>query len=212
MTKKKPKDKRVEDIILAAVDEFLEKGYESSSMEAIASRAGISKGGLYHHFNSKDEILMLANSELSNPINYMMKKAQKKPTASQALGYYIRIYLEFWSKHKKEYVFYLLSASKMLGSPALWQMYENYMKKVINFFQELYQKGIDSGEFISHPTYENALILMSALDGVSGYLIISKDIETKKVFNIFQKNFINPLKKVVTQKNGGENNGKKSQS
>jgi len=45
MTKKAPRDKRIADIINAAVQEFVEKGYETASMESISERAGLTKGG-----------------------------------------------------------------------------------------------------------------------------------------------------------------------
>ena len=49
MTKNESKDQRINDILEAAVDIFVEKGYENTSMNEIAAHAGISKGGLYHH-------------------------------------------------------------------------------------------------------------------------------------------------------------------
>ena len=39
MAKNQPREKRVEDIINAAVIEFLEKGYEGATIDGIAKRA-----------------------------------------------------------------------------------------------------------------------------------------------------------------------------
>jgi AcrR family transcriptional regulator len=36
---------------------FMEQGYERTSMQQIAERAGMTKGALYHHFRSKDAII-----------------------------------------------------------------------------------------------------------------------------------------------------------
>lgn len=36
---------------------FLEKGFEKTSMQDIAEAAGLSKGAIYHHFNSKEDII-----------------------------------------------------------------------------------------------------------------------------------------------------------
>ena len=52
MTLKRPELERKAGIVEAALAEFLDKGYENSSMDSIARRAGLSKGGLYHHFRS----------------------------------------------------------------------------------------------------------------------------------------------------------------
>ena len=122
MTKKESKDKRMAEIIQAAVDEFLEKGYESASMEGIAKRTGISKGGLYYHFKGKDEILLLANQKLYQPIAEMRLEAEKKPNAYHALSWYMKNYIDYWRAHKKEVIFASLSMAKMLELPALEKM------------------------------------------------------------------------------------------
>jgi AcrR family transcriptional regulator len=44
-------------IIEAAVDLFAEQGYDATSVQQIVERAGVTKGALYHHFTSKEEIL-----------------------------------------------------------------------------------------------------------------------------------------------------------
>ena len=45
------------DILRAAARLFQERGYEATSMQDVASALRLSKGALYHHFQSKDEIL-----------------------------------------------------------------------------------------------------------------------------------------------------------
>ncbi|MBI3671067.1 MAG: TetR/AcrR family transcriptional regulator [Acidobacteria bacterium] len=45
------------DILRTAARLFQERGYEATSMQDIASALNLSKGALYHHFQSKDEIL-----------------------------------------------------------------------------------------------------------------------------------------------------------
>lgn len=194
MTKKMAKDERMEDIIQAAVDVFLEDGYDGASMEAIAARAGLSKGGLYHHFSSKDEILLLANQKLNEPVYELMVEAGRKSSASEGLSWYIENYLEYWSGHRREMVFYILSFAKLLDNPSLWEMYESYTENSIHFFQELFQKGIDSGEFIPHSSYESALTLMAAVDGIVMYLMMDTDLERREIVSFFQKKFVENLR------------------
>jgi AcrR family transcriptional regulator len=45
------------DIIRAAEELFMRQGYEKTSMQQIASRSGLTKGALYHHFDSKESLL-----------------------------------------------------------------------------------------------------------------------------------------------------------
>ena len=44
-------------VIDAAVDLFAERGYDGTSVSQVIDRAGLTKGGFYHHFASKEELL-----------------------------------------------------------------------------------------------------------------------------------------------------------
>ena len=48
----------IEKILATASQLFVQKGYEKTSMQDIARTAGISKGAIYHHFQSKEEIIL----------------------------------------------------------------------------------------------------------------------------------------------------------
>lgn len=194
MTKKESKDKRVSEILQSAVDVFLEKGYENASMDSIAEKAGISKGGLYHHFMSKDILLLQANGKLMEPIDEIMKKAKGYKSAAEGLKYYIGEYLSFWLNRKKELVFFFLSMTKALNDNSLSMLYQAYSEKYADFYEGLYLKGIKFGEFIDHDTRGSAIALMSALDGVLGYMAFDKKLEYDQVCKAFEERFIDAVK------------------
>ncbi|MEO1267407.1 MAG: TetR/AcrR family transcriptional regulator [Myxococcota bacterium] len=58
------KQTTAERIAQAAIDEFTEHGYAGARMERIASRAGCTKGMLYHHYGGKRELWSMALSEV----------------------------------------------------------------------------------------------------------------------------------------------------
>jgi AcrR family transcriptional regulator len=58
MTAKKSPELRKEEIFNAALICFIQKGYYETSIDAIAAKAGITKGGLYHHFASKKTLFI----------------------------------------------------------------------------------------------------------------------------------------------------------
>jgi AcrR family transcriptional regulator len=45
------------DIMRSAEELFMERGYEKTSMKQIAEHSGLTKGALYHHFDSKEALL-----------------------------------------------------------------------------------------------------------------------------------------------------------
>lgn len=51
-----PSAERKREILKAAFDEFSHRGFLGTSLERIAARAGISKSGIYAHYNSKDDV------------------------------------------------------------------------------------------------------------------------------------------------------------
>jgi len=50
------KEDRPAEITAAAMDEFAERGYDATPVEAVARRAGVSKGLLYLYFKTKEEL------------------------------------------------------------------------------------------------------------------------------------------------------------
>lgn len=180
----------MEDIILAAVDEFMEKGYERTSMDSIALRAGVSKGGLYYHFQSKDEILLAANQKLSEPVYGMISRAKALGSARKSLSLYIREYLTYWYGHKKELHFFFLSLSKALSWPEVGPLYQQYTEGLLAFMEGEFQKGIQTGELAEQEPRAGALVLLSALDGVLGYLGMNKDLSLEEVIKMLEERFI----------------------
>jgi TetR/AcrR family transcriptional regulator of autoinduction and epiphytic fitness len=57
--KKSVSELKREAIVESAIVEFLEKGFQKANMDAIASRANVSKRTVYNHFASKDELFKL---------------------------------------------------------------------------------------------------------------------------------------------------------
>ena len=57
-------EQKHEAILRAAADEFEENGFQSTSMDRIAERAGVSKRTVYNHFSSKDELFKAISKRL----------------------------------------------------------------------------------------------------------------------------------------------------
>src|ERR1700710_2805864 len=53
-----PRDERRGQLLIAASEVFVDRGYHAAGMDEIADRAGVSKPVLYQHFSSKLELYL----------------------------------------------------------------------------------------------------------------------------------------------------------
>ena len=198
MAKRETKEKRVGDLILAAVEEFTQKGYEGASMEAIAARAGVSKGGLYHHFSSKEEILRATQQKLMEPIYVMAEKSGAASSPREGLREFIRGYLVYWDLREKELSFFLLAFAKAMVCPEIRMEYEVGTEAMIEGFAALYRRGVAAGEFIEHDCRGSAETLMFALDGCLAYRKLDAKLGLEDTIRHMEERFITSLAREKT--------------
>lgn len=193
MSKNQPKEKRMRDVIETAVNFFLERGFEGTSMDLIAKTSGLSKGGLYHHFESKEQLLLEANNVYFDPIVKLMEEVLDIHSAVEGLRFFIQGCLKHWAHHQRELVFIFLSNSRMLSKIELWNQIAQYSGKMLQFYEYMFLKGIDSNEFIYHDARSRAVALFGAMDGITPYLVMSKEITAQIAAKSIEDIYINPI-------------------
>lgn len=57
MARNKYPEETISKILKVTAELFMEKGYDKTSMQDIVNRLGMSKGAIYHHFKSKEDLL-----------------------------------------------------------------------------------------------------------------------------------------------------------
>jgi AcrR family transcriptional regulator len=79
-----PEAKSTRDRILdVALDLFIEKGYDKTSLREIAEPLGFSKAALYYHFASKEDILMALHMRLHDfGIDALTQMANQEPSVA----------------------------------------------------------------------------------------------------------------------------------
>jgi AcrR family transcriptional regulator len=67
-------------IMLASINEFASKGFTAASTDAIAGRAGVSKGAIFHYFGTKEKLyIVTAEYILDGYVDHMEKYLEKAP-------------------------------------------------------------------------------------------------------------------------------------
>src|ERR1700731_3364969 len=106
----------VDDIVSAAAKVFRTKGYHAATVRDIADEVGILKGSLYHHFDSKEELLYLVVRE---PIAQMYRTiseiAAAEGTATEKLRRAISAHLEAFDRHYPHLFVYLRERESVKG-------------------------------------------------------------------------------------------------
>lgn len=83
MARNKHPEETVNLILDVAFRLFMEKGYEYTSIQDIIDHlGGLSKGAIYHHFKSKEDILIAVTDRITSESNQMLAEIRDRPDLS----------------------------------------------------------------------------------------------------------------------------------
>lgn len=126
---------------------FEAKGYHETSVDDIAKAAGLTKGGLYYHISSKEDLLFLIQEDLLSTIIAGMKKALAgKKTATEKLRTLICTYLDQQGANREK-IAILFYEEKVQMPEDKAERIRQKRRGYISFIREIVQDGIKSGEF-----------------------------------------------------------------
>src|SRR5437868_7079527 len=94
----RPKAATKEGIMEAALSVFHERGYEGTTIPAIASRAGVAQGTLYNYFPSKEKLLFACARAGGSPgaiFTQLQAAVGRRPVAELLAEAAVRV-VAFW--------------------------------------------------------------------------------------------------------------------
>lgn len=83
-------------ILNASLEEFVERGFDGASTNAIANRAGVAKGLLFHYFRSKQGLYLALLDQAVRRLTEQLYRGEKSPRAPADLIEK----MVAWSAHK----------------------------------------------------------------------------------------------------------------
>lgn len=142
------KDDRPAEITAAAMDEFARHGYDGTRVEAVARRAGVSKGLLYLYFKTKEELFKAVVRSFVSPRLKALKEAVE--TSDGPVEDFLRgPFLAFARGLPRSRVRFLLRLMIAEGHkhPDLTRWYwENVVSEGIAALRLLIRRGVERGE------------------------------------------------------------------
>jgi len=130
----------------AALACFLTSGYSGTTMDDIVKASGISKGGIYWYFKSKDEIFLYIIEKCFNDWNKELAiRLKKDDPATVALGKFVDYFLEVIVAPvlalTHEFIIHIKDKA------ALNKAYTYISNVNKNVIKKIIQDGITKGEF-----------------------------------------------------------------
>jgi len=99
-------DKR-QRILTATIQLIDENGLQSTPMSAIAKRAGVAMGTIYHHFPSKEALVADLYEELTDKLgSYVLADYDAKAPVRTRLAQMVKNSIKFILQHPQEFMFW----------------------------------------------------------------------------------------------------------
>jgi AcrR family transcriptional regulator len=167
LTEKPTVAARRQAIVEAAIGVFAQHGFDDATTDDIARAAGLSKGGLYWHFKSKDDILaailiQLFDQELGTLQQMLAAEGAVAPRLRQLVAHGVDAMLQLEALLPVMLEFYALAARKSDVRQFLQQYYQRYHK----LLAELFEQGFARGEFHRGTAEAAAITLIAHLEGM----------------------------------------------
>jgi len=136
-------------IIDAAKVIFSDKGFENSTMEDIAYKAGYSKGSLYSYFNSKNEICFtIVNDYFSKIVDFIEIISHTSSTGLEKLIGIKEAFLRDYAENSEfcniyeTFKYHRTQCSEIEDEIKVNELYSSKIKKL---FASIIQTGIEDG-------------------------------------------------------------------
>jgi AcrR family transcriptional regulator len=143
------KEARPGEILAAALEEFVDRGYSATRLEDVARRAGVTKGTVYLYFTNKEDLFKAVVRE-----SFVPELARGERAVAEFTGTSRELFRElierWWT---------VLGSSRLSGIPKLMTSeaanfpdlarfyYEEVVKRGHQLIATVLQRGVDRGEF-----------------------------------------------------------------
>jgi AcrR family transcriptional regulator len=171
-------EERKNQILDAATQVFMQKGFDKARMDDIVEETGLSKGALYWYFKSKSDIIISIFDRIFQHIFVQLDSHKKDSelSASEALWQFTEQSIQGYQKTLKlmpvAYEFLALAFRNKFVQKA----FKQYMERYMNVLVPIIQRGIDSGEFRPMDATEAAIAAGAIFEGTILLWVYDKDL------------------------------------
>ncbi len=159
---------RTNQILDAAIAEFGRSGFDGARMEDVAQAAGLSKGSLYLHFRSKDDLIAgLLDRLFAESVGRLVAVGEAPLAPSEVILALFRGMAEEMAQLTPLlpiwFEFYALAGRV----PAVRERLSGYFGQFRDALAAVIEKGISSGEFRPVSPDDVAIVTLAELEGIA---------------------------------------------
>lgn len=191
MTKKSLKER----IMDTAIVLFEKYGYHGVSVDQIVAESGSSKGGFYHNFKSKDELLYYIHDVF---ISYVLEKANEIQNSNQfntpisRLGATIQSWTKVFDIYKPHITVFYQESTYLTGeySERINEKRDDYRKWIVKIIEE----GQASGDFRTEvPATITAMAIIGMINWTYKWFNQDGPLSMESIAQIFNDLMLNSL-------------------
>ncbi len=176
MTERKPSSVRRIEILEAALTIFVKKGYSDARMDDIVQEIGLSKGAIYHHFQSKRDLFIALIEHWMDQFSAIERNNDLRAKPSTDI---IRKIAHFTA------IIFKRNPNWFLVEPEIWafanrdqeihELAGQLYTRVLTVFENLIDRGIEYGEFKQVHSRMIALSIMTSLHGMIWFVLFQPE-------------------------------------
>jgi TetR/AcrR family transcriptional regulator len=159
------KEARPGELVKAALELFVEKGFAATRVEEVAARAGVSKGTLFLYFQSKEDLFKAVIRE--NIANLFPAWNEEFKTFEGSSAHMLHYAMNLWwlnvgNTPASGIVKLVFSEAQNFPEVAAF-----YQREVVepgtHLLQSILQRGVDSGEFLQMDTSKSVFSIIAPM-------------------------------------------------
>ena len=192
--KQREKERRRQEILAAARNVFSKKGFNSATMEEIASKAELSPGTLYLYFTNKEELHTSLSIDLLAHLGQEISKVvDQDMSVLEKIARFRDVFIDIYEHDAS----ILINLFHLQSGETLYNLSEEVMEELKKNSSQAHQaiirvvqEGIEKGLFVDEHPVALADILWATYSGVVLW------VDSKRRLND-EKNFVRPTLQVA---------------
>ncbi|MCF7823582.1 MAG: TetR/AcrR family transcriptional regulator [Candidatus Marinimicrobia bacterium] len=167
MTERRPSSERRAEILEAALRIFIKKGYSETRMDDIVQEIGLSKGAIYHYFQSKRDLFIELIERWMDQFSTIESDLNMKGHPSAVIIKRVARYAA---------IIFRRNPNWFLVEPEIWAfanrdqeikaITSQLYNRILTVFETLVERGVKYGEFKKVNSRMIALSIMTSLHGM----------------------------------------------